>query len=92
MRQSKDQIVRDYLANIGRRGGKKSTRKLDAETAREMVRIREARRAYKLFYHECFWSFDPSLMITKDDVQWVAEQLMKNGSIKCWKVGRRLCQ
>lgn len=36
--------VKAYLAEIGRRGGRKSRRTLDPETAREMVRAREARR------------------------------------------------
>jgi hypothetical protein len=36
---------RRYLAEIGRRGGIRSRRVLDPETARHMVRIREARRA-----------------------------------------------
>jgi hypothetical protein len=39
--------VRDYLAEIGRRGGTKSRRSLDSETARRMVARREARRAAK---------------------------------------------
>jgi len=37
--------LRKYLAEIGRRGGIKSRRALDPETARRMVAIREARRA-----------------------------------------------
>ena len=37
--------VRTYLADIGRRGGIKSRRTLEPETARRMVAIREARRA-----------------------------------------------
>lgn len=37
--------LRQYLAEIGRRGGLKSRRVLDPETARRMVAIREARRA-----------------------------------------------
>ena len=36
-----------YLAEIGRRGGIKSRRVLEPETARQMVRVREARRAIK---------------------------------------------
>ena len=36
---------REYLAAIGRRGGIKSRRSLDAGTARQMVAKREARRA-----------------------------------------------
>jgi hypothetical protein len=37
--------LRKYLAEIGRRGGIRSRRVLDPETARRMVAIREARRA-----------------------------------------------
>jgi hypothetical protein len=40
--------IRRYLAEIGARGGRKSRRKLDPETAREMVRVREAKRAERL--------------------------------------------
>jgi hypothetical protein len=37
--------IHKYLAEIGRRGGIKSRRVLEPETARRMVAIREARRA-----------------------------------------------
>ena len=37
--------LRKYLAEIGRRGGTRSRRVLEPETARRMVAIREARRA-----------------------------------------------
>ena len=39
--------IRRYLAEIGRRGGRKSRRRLDPATAREMVRLREARRTLR---------------------------------------------
>lgn len=86
-----DENVRNYLTEIGRRGGRKSRRTLDAETARQMVRIREARRAYRDFHARCFWSYRPDLEIGSDDVEWVAETLMKHGDMRAWKVGRRLC-
>lgn len=84
--------VNKYLANIGRLGGLKSRRTLDPQTARAMVRIREARRAYRRFYTECFWSYRPDLAIMADDVAWVAEQLKKHGSRTAWDVGTRLCR
>ena len=37
--------LRDYLAEIGRRGGIKSRRTLEPDVARRMVEIRQARRA-----------------------------------------------
>lgn len=54
--------------------------------------VREARKAYRRFYTLCFWSYRPDLVITLDDVPWVAEQLMKNGNRETWEIGRRLCR
>lgn len=81
-----------YLAEIGARGGRKSRRRLDPETARAMVRVREARRAFRRFRHSCFWSYRPDLVIRADDVPWVAEQLMKHGNRQAWRIGVRLCR
>ncbi|MEN8144426.1 MAG: hypothetical protein ABFS14_05685 [Gemmatimonadota bacterium] len=86
-----DKPVKEYLASIGRKGGRKSRRSLDPETARQMVRVREARKAYRRFYGQCFWSYSPTLEIGADDVAWVAEQLMKNGNREAWRIGRSLC-
>jgi hypothetical protein len=86
-----DDATRNYLATIGRRGGRKSRRTLDPETARRMVRVREARRAYRKFHAMCFWSYRPDLEIGMDDVEWVARTLMKHGNREAWDVGRRLC-
>jgi hypothetical protein len=86
-----DNAIRDYLAEIGRRGGRKSRRTLDPDTARNMVRIREARRAFRRFHASCFWSYRPDLEIGADDVEWVARTLMKHGNREAWEIGRRLC-
>jgi len=83
--------IKRYLAEIGSRGGRKSRRKLDPDTARTMVRVREARRAFRRFRATCFWSYRPDLVITADDVEWVAEQLMKHGNREAWHVGVKLC-
>jgi hypothetical protein len=87
-----DRAVRQYLSSIGRRGGKKSRRTLDAKTARDMVRVREARRAFRRFREQCFWSHDPHYVITIHDTQWVADQLMRHGGQEAWKIGARLCR
>ncbi len=84
--------VKRYLAQIGSRGGRKSRRTLDPETARTMVRVREARRAFRRFRTMCFWSCRPDLEIGVDDVAWVAEQLMKHGNRDAWNAGVRLCR
>jgi len=87
-----EQDVRAYLAEIGRRGGRKSRRKLDPETARAMVRVREVRRAYRRFHAECFWSFDPTYSIGASDIAWVAEQLRKHGGRDAWEAATKLCR
>lgn len=84
--------IRRYLAEIGARGGRRSRRTLDADTARAMVRVREARRAFRRFRRTCFWSYRPDLVIRAEDVAWVAEQLMKHGNREAWGVGARLCR
>ena len=82
--------VREYLAEIGRRGGRKSRRKLPPETARAMVRIREARRAFRRFHASCFWSFDSSYRVTSDDIEWVVQQLRKHGGREAWEAAAKL--
>lgn len=56
-----------------------------------MVRLREARRAYRIYHTSCFWSFDPGYTVGFDDIEWVAEQLMKNGDRAAWAKGVKLC-
>lgn len=86
-----DDDVRSYLAEIGRKGGRKSRRTLDPETARQMVRVREARKAYREYHARCFWSYDPDLEIGAVDIEWVARTLMKHGDREAWELGHRLC-
>jgi hypothetical protein len=83
--------IREYLAEIGRRGGRKSRRALDPETARAMVRLREARRAYRRFHAQCFWSFDPEYRVGPRDITWVAQQLRRHGGREAWRVAGLLC-
>jgi hypothetical protein len=56
------------------------------------VAVREARRAYRRFHTECFWSYDPALKISGADVSWVAGQLRKHGGWEAWQVAARLCR
>lgn len=83
--------LRRYLAQIGARGGRKSRRALAADTARNMVRVREARRAFRRFRSTCFWSYRADLRITLTDVSWVAEQLRRHGNREAWRVAAKLC-
>jgi hypothetical protein len=84
--------IKRYLATIGARGGRKSRRTLDPDAARAMVRVREARRAFRRFRTSCFWSYRPDLIIGPSDVPWVAEQLRKHGNREAWRVAAKLCR
>jgi len=84
--------VRQYLSRIGSAGGRKSRRPLASRDAKEMVRVREAQRAYREFHTECFWSFDPDYRVTRDDVSWVIERLRKNGGRRAWDKATQLCR
>ena len=86
-----DGRIRDYLKKIGRAGGRKSRRQLDPDTARRMVAVREARRAFRRYHTSCFWSYRRDLEISAGDVSWVAEQLMKHGDREAWRIARKLC-
>ncbi len=87
-----DQIIRNYMSRIGQRGGRKSRRALAPDVAKDMVRLREARKAFRDFFATCFWFAKSEYRITLDDIPWVAEQLMKHGGHEGWKRGSRLCR
>ena len=85
-------VVRRYLRAIGSRGGRASRRALTTEQARDMVKVREARRAFRAFHTSCFWSSDPTYVITLADVPWVAKQIMTYGGREGWRLGTKLCR
>jgi hypothetical protein len=85
-------MIRKYMSEIGRRGGRISRRELSREDARRMVRVREARRAYRRFHAQCFWSCAPDLEIGAADVEWVGEGLMRHGGRVAWEVAAKLCR
>jgi hypothetical protein len=57
-----------------------------------MVKVREARRAFRRFHAGCFWSYDPEYLVGLEDVAWVAEQLRKHGGREEWEIAGRLCR
>jgi hypothetical protein len=87
-----DPTIRRYLRAIGSRGGRASRRELTREDARNMVKVREARRAFRRFHSSCFWSSDPAYQVTLADVPWVATQVMTHGGRRGWEIGARLCR
>ena len=84
--------VSHYLAAIGRIGGKKSRRRLSSEEARDMVLVRELRRAFREFYARCFWYLRPDVALTLDDLPEVVRGLRANGGREGFRRAARLCR
>jgi hypothetical protein len=72
--------VRRYLAKIGRRGGMRSRRVLDPQTAREMVGIRETRRAAKQAALATGARMVPGVVDTTQEAQAVQDALLRRMS------------
>ena len=84
--------LRAYFARIGRKGGSKSRRTLSSADARAMVRVREARRAFREFHAQCFWYLQPDMQVTLVDVPEIVRGLRRNGGRKGFLVAARLCR
>lgn len=82
--------MKDYLAQIGSRGGKKSRRGLNPEQARRMVAVREAQKAYDTHRHEYFWSYRDGAKIGFEDVDWVVQGLMNEGDRAAFEKARKI--
>ena len=82
--------IQQYLAQIGRKGGLRSRRTLDAATARRMVALREARRAFRAYRDTCFWSYRPEAVIQTADIPWVVDGLKREGDRKAFEWARRI--
>lgn len=85
-----DQTITHYLREIGRKGGQKSRRQLSPHQARRMVAVREARKAFRDFKTECFWSFDPGWTIQADAIPLVIETLKNEGNRDAFERARTL--
>ena len=75
----------------GSTGSRKSRRHLSSEEAPDMVRVREARRAFREFHAQCFWYMPPDLEITLEDVPEVARGLRLHGGRRGFLLAARLC-
>ena len=60
-----------------------------ADHARE-PRLVRARRAFREHHAECFWSSDPTMEITEEDIAFVIAGLRKNGGHKEWREAQAL--
>lgn len=84
--------ISQYLSEIGRKGGKKSRRKLSSADARDMVRVREARRAFRRFHPRCFWYLREDLEVSLDDIPEIVRGLRQNGGREGFLLAAKLCR
>lgn len=84
--------VREYLARIGQKGGSKSRRSLSSEEARNMVRIRESRRAFRKFHAQCFWHMRDDMDVTTADIPEIVRGLRQNGGREGFLLAAKLCR
>jgi hypothetical protein len=87
-----DKNVKAYLAEIGRKGGKKSRRKLTAEQSREMIRVRESQRAFRRFYAQCFWYMREDLRVSGADIPEIVRGLRQYGGREGFLLAEKLCR
>ncbi len=82
--------VKQFMARIGSRGGKKSRRTLTKEQARRMVAVREAQKAFDRHRHEYFWYSPDGLLIEEEGVPFVIKGLMNEGNRAAFEKARRI--
>ena len=82
----------EYFSRIGRKGGLRSRRQLSSDQARDMVRVREARRAFRNFHTQCFWYLRPDLVVKRDDIPEIVRGLRQHGGQKGFQIAARLCR
>ena len=92
MKADQTNAVKRYMAEIGRRGGSRSRRVLSAENARDMVRVREAKRLFRRFYAQCFWYMKPDMQISRADIPAIVRGLKQNGGREGYLLASKLCR
>jgi hypothetical protein len=62
---------------------------VDAERQR---RLELARRAFKEFYAQCFWSSDPNLVVEERHVPFIIRNLRLHGGHGGFRLAAELCR
>lgn len=81
-----------HLSEVGRKGGTKSRRHLSPDDARNMVRVREARKAFRAFHAQCFWFMREDMLVTLSDIPVIVRGLRQNGGRQGYLLAEKLCQ
>lgn len=92
MIKTEQDTIKEYFAAIGRKGGSKSRRALTPEQAKNMLRVREARRAFRKYHTQCFWYMDKDAQIKQSDIPEIIRGLKINGGRQGFILAAKLCR
>jgi len=82
--------IKTCLRGIGAEGGRGGIRRLDSAQARRMAAVHEARRAFRDYKTQCFWSFDPAWNIQNEQVPLVIRTLRNEGNAQAFALAKRI--
>ena len=57
-----------------------------------MVRVREARKAFRTFYAQCFWFMREDMEVKLSDIPEIVRGLRLNGGRQGFLLAAKLCQ
>jgi hypothetical protein len=55
-------------------------------------RLEQARRAFKEFYAQCFWSYRQDAEITEADIPWIIRELRYYGGARGYQAVAEICR
>lgn len=64
----------------------------EQDEVKRQHRLELARKAFKDFYAQCFWSYRDDLDITEEKIPFVIRGLRHHGGHKGYKIVAELCQ
>jgi hypothetical protein len=62
-----------------------------SDTAARQRRLELARKAFKEFYAQCFWSYREDAEITEDKIPFVIRGLREHGGLAGYQIAAELC-
>jgi hypothetical protein len=63
-----------------------------ADADAQARRVELARRAFKEFYAQCFWSSDPNLVVREEHIPLIMRNLRLHGGHRGYRIVAELCR
>ena len=63
-----------------------------ADAQARQRRLELARRAFREFYAQCFWSYRPDAEMTEEKIPFVIRGLREHGGLAGYRVAAELCR